>query len=165
MKGHLGEELVLLSSLPLGSRTPAEWLPVLDRAVQLTLSCQLTEALLTVPEELHFSVDPEHPPGTNGKTRSGTPLQIGVLVYPMHVLYNVTVSMCVSCVLSPPGTVVEWLQRFPSQVTSLALEVTWAQAIGSCVDQCSREVPRPALDRHLWVIAPRPPPAHTHTCM
>ena len=75
VKGHLGEELALLSSLPLGGRTPAEWLPVLDRAVQLTLSCQLTESLLTVPVELHFSADSDHSPVTTGKTRSGAPLQ------------------------------------------------------------------------------------------
>lgn len=78
VKGNLGEELALLSSLPLGGRTPAEWLPVLDRAVRLTLSCQLTESLLTVPEELHFSADPDHSPVTTGKTRSGAPLQAGV---------------------------------------------------------------------------------------
>ena len=82
VKGHLGEELALLSSLPLECRTPVEWLPVLDRAVQLTLSCQLTESLLTVPEELHFSADSDHSPVTTGKTRSGAPLQAGV--HPMY---------------------------------------------------------------------------------
>ena len=48
-----------------------EWLPVLDQAVQLTLSCKLAEALLTVPEELHFSAEPQHPPDTSGKAQRG----------------------------------------------------------------------------------------------
>lgn len=43
----------------------------------------------------------------------------------------------------------EWLQRHPSQCTTLALEVTWGHAIASCVDLANGEDLRPALDGHL----------------
>ena len=83
VKGCAGEELTLLSSLPLGSRTPAEWLPVLERAIRVTLSCQLTESLQTVPEKLRFSSDQDHSHDTTRKIGSYALLEAGT--HPTYV--------------------------------------------------------------------------------
>ena len=50
--GPLGEELHLLSLIPLGRYKPKEWLPTLDRAIRTSLACLLTICSESFPAEL-----------------------------------------------------------------------------------------------------------------